>query len=297
MLHNILVIGATGNFGLPVTRALVEHGLEVTAFVRNPEKAARVLPADVALIQGDLKDKDSIERALIGHDAVYLNLSVSPAAHKKSFHTEKEGIRNLLEAARFSGIQRVFYLSSLLHQSTNNKWWVSQIKRDAVRLLNLSELPVTIFYSTLFMESVPKIMTRKKRLYLPKNTDRKFFWIAIEDYAQQAATAIKANSFLYKNIEYTIQGLEKISFKTVSQTFLRAHPEIQTSKTSTKLLKPFTFLHPKLSFFTYYLEILSDHNETFNAEKTWEELGKPEITFNEFANKVKNKLHSGNFLS
>ncbi|MBT32464.1 MAG: hypothetical protein CMO01_22600 [Thalassobius sp.] len=297
MLQNILVIGATGRFGLPVTRALIEHGLEVTALVRNPEKAAKVLPAEVALIQGDLNDKNSIERALIGHDAVYLNLSVSPTAHKKSFHTEREGIKNLLEAAMYSGIQRIFYLSSLLHQSTKNKWWVSQIKRDAVRLLNMCELPVTIFYSTLFMESIPKIMTRKKSLYLPKNTDKKFFWIAAEDYAQQAATAIKSNSFLEKNIAYTIQGLEKISIRTASQTFLKAHPEIQRAKISTKLLKPFSFLHPKLSFFTYYLEILSEHNEIFNAEKTWNELGKPEITFNEFANKVKNKLHLGNFLS
>ena len=46
-LKKIAVIGATGMLGIPVVAELVEDGFEVTALVRNPERARRVLPAQV----------------------------------------------------------------------------------------------------------------------------------------------------------------------------------------------------------------------------------------------------------
>ena len=91
MLQNILFIGATGMLGKPVVKALLEQGFEVTAMVRNPEKAAKRLPFNnLELIQGNLRDKQTIERALIGQDAIYLNLSVDPNAYEKLIEESME---------------------------------------------------------------------------------------------------------------------------------------------------------------------------------------------------------------
>jgi uncharacterized protein YbjT (DUF2867 family) len=44
MQKKITVIGATDLIGVPVTKALLKAGFEVTAMVRNPDKAQRILP-------------------------------------------------------------------------------------------------------------------------------------------------------------------------------------------------------------------------------------------------------------
>ena len=68
----ILVTGASGNVGGHVVRALTERGMPVRAFVRDRDKAARVLGPDVELAVGDFADRGSIERALSGADRLFL---------------------------------------------------------------------------------------------------------------------------------------------------------------------------------------------------------------------------------
>ncbi|MBK9378342.1 MAG: NAD(P)H-binding protein [Saprospiraceae bacterium] len=57
MSKNISIIGATGMIGIPVTKELVKAGFNVTALVRNPEKAKSIFPAGVNFVKGDLDDK------------------------------------------------------------------------------------------------------------------------------------------------------------------------------------------------------------------------------------------------
>ena len=296
MLQNILVIGATGNFGLPVTQALIEHGLEVTAMVRNPEKAAKILPPDVDLIQGNLQDINSIERALVGQDAIYLNLSIKPSEHKNAFHPEKEGIKTLLQAAKHSGIQRIFYLSSLLKNYPSDNWLL-QIKKQAVQLLKKANIPVTIFYPSLFMETIPDILMKKNRIYIPGSSKIIRYWIAAEDYARQVATAVKANSFSEVNIDYIIQGQEGITLEDAIKKFIKSQKgyKFKTLFLPLNILKKISFLHPQIFYITILSKAILEYPEVFSASKSWNELGKPEITFKEFANKINNNLHLGQY--
>lgn len=66
----ILVTGATGKIGRRLVDELVETGADFRALVRNPANAG--LPAGVKLVEGDLRDPASVERALGGVDAVFL---------------------------------------------------------------------------------------------------------------------------------------------------------------------------------------------------------------------------------
>ncbi|HKJ40823.1 MAG TPA: NAD(P)H-binding protein, partial [Sunxiuqinia sp.] len=75
MSKQLSVIGATGKLGIPMIHRLIQQGIEVTAIVRNVEKANETLPAEVKLVEGDLKDVDSLNRALKNTGTLYLNSS------------------------------------------------------------------------------------------------------------------------------------------------------------------------------------------------------------------------------
>ena len=62
----LLVIGATGNQGGHVARALLDAGWTVHAFTRNPASPnAQILKDKGAiLVQGDLSDLDSLKAAI-----------------------------------------------------------------------------------------------------------------------------------------------------------------------------------------------------------------------------------------
>jgi uncharacterized protein YbjT (DUF2867 family) len=87
-IRKIAVIGATGMLGKPVTEQLAAAGFEVTALVRNLEKASKGLPSSVKRVPADLRDLQSLKIALAGQDALYLNLSVQQTEKQSAFHTE-----------------------------------------------------------------------------------------------------------------------------------------------------------------------------------------------------------------
>lgn len=69
----VLVVGATGQVGRHVVRALLDRGATVRALLRDPEHAD--VPAGVERVRGDLRDPASLRAALHGAGAA---LYVSP---------------------------------------------------------------------------------------------------------------------------------------------------------------------------------------------------------------------------
>jgi len=67
----VLVTGATGFIGSHVARLLREKGLEVIALTREDNSASILKSIDVETINGDVRDYDSIERALRGCSQIY----------------------------------------------------------------------------------------------------------------------------------------------------------------------------------------------------------------------------------
>lgn len=111
-INKIAVIGATGKLAIPVVKELVKH-FQVRAIVRNPEKARNVLPLEVEIVPGDLKDLASLERGLVGQDAIYINLSTETTDATLDFYEEREGIRNIVNAAKKSNIQHISKIGAL----------------------------------------------------------------------------------------------------------------------------------------------------------------------------------------
>jgi dihydroflavonol-4-reductase len=67
----VLVTGATGKVGHSIAIALLERGDRVRAVVRDPRRAASILPAGVEPLQGDATDAGSLAAAVEGCELVF----------------------------------------------------------------------------------------------------------------------------------------------------------------------------------------------------------------------------------
>ncbi len=281
-IRKIAVIGATGMLGKPVTLQLAAAGFEVTALVRDPAKASKVLPPTVKWVPADLKDAGSLKLALAGQDALYLNLSVEQTERKLAFHPEGEGLHNALAAARENRLRRVSYLSSIVMRYPTD-WWVFALKRRAVDDIKGSGLPYTIFYPTQFMETIDGRTMAGNRLLVIGGAQYPNWWIAAEDYGRQVVSDFKNDA--PDNREYVVQGPEAILTGDAAERFAKAYKK--RSVAVTKLpLGPFKLLRPLSPRFRYGYEIINALNhypETFEAQPTWDALGKPVITLEAYA--------------
>ncbi|MFF1640621.1 SDR family oxidoreductase [Streptomyces sp. NPDC058246] len=97
----IVVTGATGNVGRPLTQALAQAGAQVTTVSRHAAAAAdgaRHMPADLAHPQ-------SLTAALDGAKALFLLLS-------GDLHAPEASPADIIDLAAASGVRRVVLLSS-----------------------------------------------------------------------------------------------------------------------------------------------------------------------------------------
>lgn len=107
----LLVTGATGFLGSTLVKILCEEGRPVRALVRSEERA-RVLPAEVDLVFGDLADAGSLERAMQGCEGVFhLAASLGPLP-EDTRRANVDGTARVLAAARRAGVRRLVHTSS-----------------------------------------------------------------------------------------------------------------------------------------------------------------------------------------
>lgn len=108
----LMVTGATGYLGSALVDLAVRRGEKVRAAVRDPGRAAGLLPDGVELVAADLGDQSSLERAARGCSAV---LHVAGTVGHVLAETRKgnvEGTRRMLAAAIAAGVPRFVHTSS-----------------------------------------------------------------------------------------------------------------------------------------------------------------------------------------
>jgi dihydroflavonol-4-reductase len=112
-MQTALVTGTSGCLGWHVASLLVERGHPVRALVRQRSSVSGI---QVETITGDLCDAQSIERAMAGCGLVF-HLAADYrlwARHPvEIYRSNVDGTRNVLEAAKKTGVQRVVYTSTV----------------------------------------------------------------------------------------------------------------------------------------------------------------------------------------
>ncbi|WP_337043038.1 SDR family oxidoreductase [Emticicia sp. 17c] len=287
-MKNIVVFGATGLLGKPVTKALIAAGFRVTVMARNPELARGLFP-EANVIKGDLSKPAEVATAMQGQEAVFMSLSVTQTEKETDWHAEEQGIETIIELAKQMDIKRLLYLSSLVHlyqDMDNFDWWVFRLKRRIVKKIKESKIPFTIFYPSTFMESIFYQSKQGSMIALGGESKYPLYYIAADDYARQVVNSLKL--LKDENREYVIQGPEAFRQDVAAKEFIRHYSKqkLRTMWAPMFMMKLMGFFSQKFNYGYHIVTALNNYPEEFEATQTWKELGKPQITLKEFAERM-----------
>jgi dihydroflavonol-4-reductase len=111
-----LVTGATGFIGFHVARTLKEKSFEVRALVREGSSTSDLEALDIELVKGDIRDFDSVCRALKGCQHLYhlaADYRLWVPDPKTMYEINVQGTKNVMRASLKMDIEKVVYTSSV----------------------------------------------------------------------------------------------------------------------------------------------------------------------------------------
>jgi uncharacterized protein YbjT (DUF2867 family) len=208
----ILVTGATGTNGVELIRALDSRAERVRALVRDPEKAAKMLPERVELARGDMDDAESLAGAMEDVDRLFLLGPVHPR------FVEME--MNAVDAAKRAGIRHVVKLS-VWHAEPNASTAFAKLHADSERHLQASGLAWTMLRPTFFMQNLLGLagMIKSGSIYQPAG-DGKSPHIDVRDIADVAATVLTTRG--HEGKVYKLGGPQDLSYHDIAAALTRA---------------------------------------------------------------------------
>lgn len=216
----VLITGATGRQGGAVVRHMVSKGWRVRALTRHCSSyaAQRLAGQGVELVQGDLEDPTSLERAARGIYGVFGIQDFWTVGARREVQQGK----NLAEAAKKAGVEHFVYSSvGGAERNSGIDHWES--KWEIERHIRKLGLPATMLRPVAFMENYyidqVEIGILKGKLMDPIRADKPYQTIATEDIGAFAALAFeRPKEFI--GLELEIAGSELTNPET-AESFSR----------------------------------------------------------------------------
>ena len=123
----VLVTGATGKVGNAIASALVERGDQVRALVRDPKRAASILPAGAEPRSGDAADAASLAAAVEGCELVFNSMGMPEQWVRDEGIFDRVnalGSGALAAAAKGAGVRRFIHTSThdVFHAETGQRF-------------------------------------------------------------------------------------------------------------------------------------------------------------------------------
>ena len=181
----VLVAGATGRQGGAVARLLLDKGHGVRALTRKPRSpAAESLRAVGAhVLEGNLEDSASVQRAAAGADAFFLVAT----PFEKGIEAEIRQGRQAAAAAKKEGVKHLVY-SSVAGADRGTGIPHFDSKREIELYVKELGIPYTIVAPVFFMESLLGSMSlqrlRAGTLSIPLPPTRELQMVAVADLAR-----------------------------------------------------------------------------------------------------------------
>ena len=188
----ILVTGATGRQGGAVIRRMLPKGWKLRALTRNPTTAAArdLTRQSVDVVQGDLEDQASLERAAHGAYGIYSVQDFWAVGAKREVQQGK----NLANAAKKAGVGHFVYSSvGGAERNSGIDHWES--KWEIEKYIRNLGLPATMLRPVAFMENYyidqVEIGILKGKLMDPIRADKPYQTIATDDIGAFVALAFE----------------------------------------------------------------------------------------------------------
>jgi uncharacterized protein YbjT (DUF2867 family) len=146
----VLVVGATGRQGGAVASHLLDTQFRVRALVRDPQKprARALAESGIELVQGDLDDHESLERALAGTYGVFSVQNFFQAGYDGEI---RQGTA-IADLAKKAGVEHFVYSSvGSAYRDTGISHF--ETKRKIEEHLRNLDLPFTILRPVFFMHN------------------------------------------------------------------------------------------------------------------------------------------------
>lgn len=192
----VLVAGATGNLGIEICRQLAAKPIHVKGLVRatsDQTKVEQLKIAGIEIIEGDLKNKESLADALNGVSAIISTVS-STASRKEGDSIENvddSGQINLVDAATAAGVKQFIYISFC---TIPVEFPLQTAKRKVEKHLAASGMLYTILQPTYFMDvwlsPALGFDYPNARATIYGDGKNKVSWIAIKDVASFAVASL-----------------------------------------------------------------------------------------------------------
>jgi dihydroflavonol-4-reductase len=111
-----LVTGGNGFIGSAVTRLLAERGDELRLMVRRRSRLGQLSGVDFEQVEGDVRDRRTVRRAMKGVDRVFHLAGVVSLRDSDAdlmFEVNVDGTRTVMEEALRAEVERVVHVSSV----------------------------------------------------------------------------------------------------------------------------------------------------------------------------------------
>lgn len=227
--RTVLVAGATGRQGGAVVLHMLPQGWKLRALTRNPKGyAARQLAAKgVELVQGDLDDAASLERAANGAYGIYSVQDFWTIGARREVQQGK----NLSDVAKKVGVEHLVYSSvGGAERNTGITHW--ETKWEVEKHIRSLKLPVTVLRPVSFMETYHilevEVGLLKGKLADPIRGDKPYQTIATDDIGAFAALAFeRPKDFIGAELEIAGSELTNIEAAKVFSRVLNRPVKFQ----------------------------------------------------------------------
>jgi uncharacterized protein YbjT (DUF2867 family) len=220
----VLLTGATGYIGGRLRERLEAEGHHVRCLVRRPEFLRSTVATTTEVVQGDVRNLNSLLVALHGvHTAYYLVHSMGSSG---AFEEEdRQGAHNFAEAARRAGVKRIIYLGGLA-QSDNSLSSHLRSRHEVGDLLRQSGIPVIEFRASIVIgsgslsfEMIRALVERLPIMITPRWVSVLAQPIAIDDLLAYLLAALQLPEEEQRIFE--IGGAEQVSYGDLMREYAR----------------------------------------------------------------------------
>jgi NADH dehydrogenase len=222
---DILVVGATGLLGGAICQRLCQAGRPVRAVHRPASEAQRteaLRRMGAKLVEADLKDRASLERACRGAGTVISTATTTMRDQSADSipDVDEHGGLNLVAAARQAGVEHLIYLSFPEACDPAPPSPLSRAKRTVEAALRAGPVPYTLVWAAAFMETwlgqALGFAGTDAAARIPGDGTQPTGWVSREDVARVAVACLDRPEL--RNTAVTVVA-ENLSLNEVARLF------------------------------------------------------------------------------